>query len=75
MKSAKKPKKIHEKINFFLHERKNERVDIMNVNEFFFEKFERERERVHILRDELERELERQKSENFQYSDYFQSCM
>ena len=36
----------------------------MNVNEFIFEKFERERERVHILRDELERELERQKNAN-----------
>ena len=52
----------------FLNERKNERVVNMNVNEFIFEKFERERERVHILSDELERELERQKTENFQYS-------
>ena len=52
----------------FLNERKNERVVNMNVNEFIFEKFEHERERVHILSDELERELERQKTENFQYS-------
>ena len=36
----------------------------MNVNEFIFEKFECERERVHFLRGELERELERQKNEN-----------
>ena len=36
----------------------------MNVNEFIFMKFERERELVHFLRDELERELERQKNVN-----------
>ena len=40
----------------------------LNENEFIFEKFELELERVHILRDELERELERQKNENVQYS-------
>ena len=50
--------------SFFLHERKNERIVNKNLNEFFFEKNELELERIHILRDEFERELERQKNEN-----------
>ena len=48
----------------FLHERKNERIVNKNLNEFFFEKNELELERIQILRDEFERELERQKNEN-----------